>query len=84
MLDNSLLDHSIVHRDLHAGGVRIIPNEDLDVAVTEMRLLFPHAMVLMTPMGCCHACVYIADAPASLVAERISEHLRDVEHRSAF
>lgn len=82
MSDISLLDHSIIHRDLHAGGVRIVANDQVEQAIAEMRLLFPHDMVVRTPMGCCHACVYIADAPASLVAERISEHLREVEHRA--
>lgn len=82
MLDNPVLDHSIIHRDVHAGGVRIVPNDAVEAAAAEMRMLFPHEMVLTTPMGCCHTCVYAAYASASLVAERISEHLRDVEHRA--
>jgi hypothetical protein len=34
-------------------------------------------------MGCAHLCLYTGTAPASLVAERITEHLQDVEHRSS-
>jgi hypothetical protein len=46
--------------------------------VAALRLLYPHQSVHTTPIGCCHACIYTADAPASLVAERISDHLRQI------
>jgi hypothetical protein len=46
--------------------------------VAVLKLLFPHESVHTTPLGCHHACVYTADAPASLVAGRISEHLDQI------
>jgi len=58
--------------------VRIVTNGDVDEAVAVLTLLFPHESVHTTPLGCHHACIYTADAPASLVAERISDHLRQV------
>lgn len=81
MLDHPTLDHSIVHRDVHGGCVRIVGEADIAEAETALRLMFPHETVLTTTIGCGHRCVYTADAPASLVADRIAEHLRDVEHR---
>jgi len=51
--------------------------------IADMKLLFPHDVILTTPMGCLHVCVYTDNAPASLVAEHVSIHLRDVEHRTA-
>jgi len=78
MSGHSAFDHHIVHHDHHGSRVRIVPNADVDEAVAALRMLFPHESVLMTVIGCCHRCVYTADAPASLVAERISDHLREV------
>jgi hypothetical protein len=75
------LDRSIIHGDSHGAEVRIVATDEVQTALAEMRFLFPHELVLSTPMGCRHTCVYTGSAPASLVAERISEHLRDVEHR---
>jgi hypothetical protein len=74
----SNLDHHIVHQDFHGSRVRIVPNVDVDEAVSSLRNLFPHQSVHTTTIGCCHACIYTADAPASLVAERIADHLREV------
>lgn len=76
VLHHSVLDHHIVHQDYHGSRVRIVQNPDVDEAVASLRMLFPHESVLTTSIGCCHWCVYTADAPASLVAERISDHLR--------
>ena len=56
-------------------------NVDVDEAVAVLKGLFPHEAVLSTPIGCHHACIYTADAPASLVAERISEHLDQISTR---
>ena len=72
------LDHHIVHGESHGARVRIVANEDVEEAKAALRLLSPHEAIHATPMGCCHSCVYTADAPASLVAERISEHLRQL------
>jgi hypothetical protein len=58
--------------------VRIVANDDVDETITVLKALFPHEAVHATPIGCHHACVYTADAPASLVAERISEHLSQI------
>jgi hypothetical protein len=77
MLHLHALDRHIVHRDHHGSRVRIVAGADVDEAVAELRMLFPHESVLTTVIGCCHRCVYTADAPASLVAERISDHLRE-------
>ena len=78
MPDHSALDHHIVHHAHHGSRVRIVVNADVDETVTQLKLLFPHELVHSTAIGCHHACVYTADAPASLVAERISEHLIQV------
>ena len=78
MPDHSALDHHIVHQDHHGSRVRIVDNADVDEVVSQLKLLFPHQIVHSTPIGCHHACVYTADAPASLVAERISDHLRQL------
>jgi hypothetical protein len=77
MLGHPVFDHHIVHQDYHGSRVRIVPNADVDEAVAALRMLFPHESVLTTVIGCRHRCVYTADAPASLVAERISDHLRE-------
>lgn len=79
--DHGAVDHAVVHRDLHAACVRVVPNEELARAIGELSFLFPHDVVLSTSMGCCHTCVYTYSASAAVVAERIAEHLRDVEHR---
>ena len=68
------LDHHIVHRDYHASCVRVVSKDDVATVSSEMRRLFPHETVHVTPIGCCHRCVYTDHAPASLVAERIAEH----------
>jgi hypothetical protein len=78
MLHQHALDHHIVHRDHHGSRVRIVTGADVDEAVAALRTLFPHESVLTTVIGCRHRCVYTADAPASLVAERIADHLREI------
>jgi hypothetical protein len=75
MADHPALDHAIVHQDCHGSRVSIVPNADVDAVMDALRLVVPHQSVLSTPIGCGHRCVYTSDAPASLVAERISEHL---------
>ena len=79
--DHPAVDHAVVHRDVHAACVRVVLNDELKQAVEALQVLFPHDLVLSTSMGCCHACVYTHTASAAVVAERIAEHLRDVEHR---
>jgi hypothetical protein len=81
MPHHSTLDHHIVHQDHHGSRVRIVTNADVEETLAALRLLFPHESVHSTPIGCHHACVYTADAPASLVAERISEHLGQIAAR---
>ena len=78
MPDHSAIDHHIVHQDHHGSRVRIVVNADVDEVVTQLKQLYPHQLVHSTPIGCHHACVYTTDAPASLVAERISQHLDQV------
>jgi hypothetical protein len=78
MPDHSALDRAIVHHAHHGSRVRIVVNIDVDETVATLKGLFPHETVHSTPIGCHHACVYTADAPASLVAERISEHLSQI------
>jgi hypothetical protein len=79
--DHGAANHAVVHRDVHAACVRVVPNEEVSQATDELQILFPHDVVLTTSMGCCHACVYTHTASAAVVAERIAEHLREVEHR---
>ena len=78
MNPHSTLDHHIVHREFHGSHVRVVRNEDVEEIKAAIRVLFPHESVLVTPIGCSHSCIYAADAPASLVAERISDHLREI------
>ena len=78
MPDHSGVHHSIVHQEHHGSRVRIVMNVDVDETVAVLKGLFPHETVLSTPIGCHHACIYTADAPASLVAERISAHLAQI------
>ena len=82
LFHHPVLDHHIVHRDFHVSRVRIVLEAEVEDAVTSLRFLFPHELVLTTPIGCCHRCVYTNEAPASMVAERIAEHLREIEHRA--
>ncbi len=77
------IDQAVVDHDVHGARVRIVPRERVEDAIADMKLLFPHDVILTTPMGCLHVCVYTDNAPASLVAEHVSIHLRDVEHRTA-
>ena len=81
MNPHSTLDHHIVHKEFHGSHVRVVRNEDLDEIKAAIHVLFPHESVLVTPIGCSHSCIYAADAPASLVAERISEHLGQIPTR---
>lgn len=74
-------DTSLVQRDWHASRVRIVRREDAEDAKVEMRILFTHEPVMAVPMGCPHVCLYTASAPASVVEERILDHLEVVEHR---
>ena len=68
----------------HASRIRIVSTREIDEAIDEMEMLFPHEAVLNAPMGCEHVCVYTSSAPASLVDERIKEHRSEVEHLPAF
>jgi hypothetical protein len=79
--DHPAVDHAVVHRDVHAACVRVVPDGDVQHGMEDLEMLFPHEMVLSTPLGCGHTCVYTDAASAAVVAERIAEHLRDVEHR---
>ena len=81
MPHHSTLDHHIVHQEQRGSRVRIVANADVDESLAQLKLLYPHETVHSTPIGCHHACVYTADAPASLVAEQISDHLSQVAFR---
>jgi 2-methylaconitate cis-trans-isomerase PrpF len=80
MLRQHVLDHVLVHDGYHAGRVRMVPSAEVEQGVADLQLLFPHDTVLTTALACGHSCVYTDDAAASLVAERIAEHLRDFDH----
>ncbi len=77
---HSAFDHYIVHHDSHAGSVRVVPNDQVADETSAMKMLFPHESVISTPMWCHHTCLYTDQAPPWLVAERIAEHLSEVEH----
>jgi hypothetical protein len=79
--DHPGVDHAVVHRDVHAASVRVVGTAEVGHARDELIMLFPHEVVLSTALGCGHTCVYTHTASAAVVAERIAEHLRDVEHR---
>lgn len=68
------IDHAVVNSDFHGSRVCIVPASELEDAVIGMKLLFPHESILTTPIGR-DVCVYTDNAPASLVAERLSLHL---------
>ncbi len=78
------LERHLAHAAMHASRVRIVPTEEIDEAIDEMEMLFPHEAVLNAPMGCHHICVYTSSAPASLIDERIREHRSEVEHLPAY
>ena len=80
---HSGVDHAVVDHDLHGARVRIVPIDELETTMVDMRVLFPHDVVHVTPMVCCHVCVYTDNASASLVAEHLRIHLLNVEHRAA-
>lgn len=75
------IDHSVVHRDVHAASVRVVLDGDVAHGLEELVILFPHEIVCATSIGCGHSCVYTGCASAAVIAERIAEHLREVEHR---
>ncbi len=81
---NSAFDRYIVHQDFHAGSVRVVPNDQVADETAAMKLLFPHESVISTPMRCHHTCLYTDQASPWLVAERIAEHLIEVEHVPQF
>jgi hypothetical protein len=75
------IDQSVIHRDVHAASVRVVADCDVAHGFEELVMLFPHEIVLYTSIGCGHSCVYTDCASAAVIAERIAQHLRDVEHR---
>ncbi len=77
---HSAFDHSNVQHGFHAGRVRVVDPSDVDAETTAMKLLFPRESVMTTPMGCSHTCLYTDQTPPWLVAERMEEHLIEVEH----
>ena len=80
MLAHPALDHAIVAAGHHAGRIRIVRNDELEHARADLQLLFPHATILETRLGCCHTCLYTDDAPASLIGDCIEAHARDFDH----
>ena len=74
-LDHPGIDHAVVNSGYHGSRVRIVPLSDVESAVEGMKMLFPHDAILTTPVGK-DVCVYTHNAPASLVAQRISCHLQ--------
>ena len=73
--EHPAIDHAVVNSDFHGSRVCIVPMHEAESAVEGMRLLFPHDAILTTPVGS-DLCIYTDNAPASLVAERISLHLQ--------
>ena len=71
------IDHAVVNIGFHGSRVRIVTLSELESTVEGMKLLFPHDAILTTPVGK-DICVYTHNAPASLVAERISCHLQSM------
>ncbi len=82
--ERNVFERHLADHVAHASRVRIVPGEELDEAIDEMAMLFPHEVVLNTHIGCPHVCVYTSSAPASLIDERIREHRSEVEHLPAF
>jgi hypothetical protein len=82
--DDNVLERHLAHAAAHASRVRIVSTIEIDEAIDEMEMLFPHEAVLNAPMGCAHVCVYTSSAPASLIDERIREHRSEVEHLPDF
>lgn len=80
MQSHPALDHALVQGDYHAGRVRIVRNEEVPQAASDLQLLFPHEAILRTSLGCCHTCLYTSEAPPSFVAERIEEHASLFDH----
>ncbi len=78
--DENLFERRLAHLASHASRVRIVPTCEIDEAIDEMEVLFPHEAVLNAPMGCQHVCVYTSSASASLIDERIKEHRSEIEH----
>ncbi|MCL4813047.1 MAG: hypothetical protein KJ061_11200 [Vicinamibacteraceae bacterium] len=76
------VEHSIVHGDFHGGRVLVCSADEADEVAAEFSRLFPHDIVLKAPMGCGHVCVYTHGAPASIVADHIALHLKEVEHKT--
>jgi hypothetical protein len=74
-------DESFVHHNWYASRIRIVPGDEAEKAKAELRFLFPHEQVHSAPMGCSHLCVYTGRAPASVVEERILDHLELIEHK---
>ena len=74
-LDHPGIDHAVVNSGFHGSRVRIVPLSEVEATVEGMKMLFPHDAILTTPVGK-DVCVYTHNAPASLVAQRISCHLQ--------
>jgi hypothetical protein len=79
-MPHPVIDHSILHGEVHASRVRIVSNDEVEEAVADLAVLFPHETVQTTAIGCCHTCLYTDLTPPSLVAERMAEHLREFDH----
>lgn len=77
---HTAFDHSIVQHGSHASRVRVVEPDEVNAETAALKLLFPHESVLTTPMGCTHTCLYTDQASPWLVAERMEEHLIEVEH----
>ncbi len=73
-LEHPALDHSIVHGNAHGARVRIVDDADVDQAVQNFQLLFPHEHVLHMPLRCHHICVYTSDASAADIAAAMEHH----------
>jgi hypothetical protein len=75
-LEHPGIDHAVVNVGFHGSRVRIVPMSEVESTMEGMKVLFPHDAILTTPVGR-DVCVYTHNAPASLVAERISCHLQE-------
>lgn len=72
--ENPALDHSIIHGNAHGARVRIVDDSDVDQAVLNFQLLFPHEHVLHMHLSHEHTCVYTSDASAADVAAAMQQY----------
>lgn len=76
--EHPALDHSIVHAAAHGARVLVVDDDEIDQAVENFQLLFPHEHVVRMPLGCRHTCVYTSNASPADIASAV-QHYHDLE-----